>query len=333
MATGFPTIVITGSTGFVGRHVAERLLQEHVNIKCLIRNKKDSRTFSPHENLSFEIGDITDIGSLKSAFKGAWGVINIAGLREFWCKDKNQFYALNHSGAVNVFEACLMNNVKHVVQVSTPLAYGAPRTIPFNEETPAGPHPSDYGRSKYLGDEAGLKMQRERSLPLTILYLAAVIGAGDNKQTMEVGRAVKGKMPALIGADTTYTYLYVRDAAEAIVRAIMKEETIGKRYLIGKERATTREYFNIIGDIANVKMPKYNIPEKYLLPFAKVMEGVSHLTGKRPELPLDVLKTTLKGSLLFDSSLADKELNMSYTPLVEALTEAVEYIRKNQNAK
>ena len=329
MANSLQTIVVTGATGFVGRYVVERLLQEDVKVKCLIRNDKDRDTFDPNKRLSFKVGDITDIASLKKAFKGAWGVINLAGLREFWTKDRDQFYALNHTGAVNVFEACLMNDIEHVVQVSTPLAFGAPRTIPFNEQTPAGLHPSDYGRSKHLGDQAGLKLHREQSLPLTVVYLAAVIGAGDDKQTMEVARAVNGNMPALIGADTTYTYVYVRDAAESIVRAVMKKKTIGKEYLIGTERATTREYFNIIGDLAHVKTPTYDIPVKYLVPFSKMMESAAKLTGQRPMLPLDVLKVTLEGSLLFDASLSEKELGMAYTPLEHALKEAVEEIQAN----
>jgi dihydroflavonol-4-reductase len=330
MSKNLPTIVVTGATGFVGRPVIDRLLQESVLVKCLIRRDSDRNKFVPHDNLSFVIGDITAVETLQAAFNGAWGVINIAGLREFWSQDKKQFYKLNHIGASNVFKACLDNNIQHVVQVSTPLAFGAPESIPFNEDTPAGPHPSNYGRSKYLGDQAGLLISQKESLPLTILYLAAVIGAGDNKATMEVGRALKGNMPALIGADTTYTYLYVRDASEAIVRAIMKDETIGKQYLIGKERATTREYFSIIGNIAKVKVPDRNIPEKYLVPMAKVMEFVSRFSGKRPELPLDVLRTTQQGSLLFDGSLAEKELGLLYTPLSEALAEAIAYIQQHQ---
>jgi dihydroflavonol-4-reductase len=332
MTIELPTVVVTGATGFVGRPVIDRLLQESVKVKCLIRSEDDRKIFTPHDNLSFVKGDITVIDTLQNAFKGAWGVINIAGLREFWSKDKNQFYQLNHTGAINVFTACLDNNIQHVVQVSTPLAYGSPASIPFNESTPAGPHPSDYGRSKYLGDQAGWGMCKEQSLPLTIVYLAAVIGAGDDKATMEVARALKGDLPALIGADTTYTYLYVRDASEAIVRAIMKPSTIGKKYLIGKERATTREYFSIIGDIAKVKIPDRNIPEKYLVPVAKLMEFVSRFSGKRPQLPLDVLRTTQQGSLLFDGSLAEKELGLIYTPLTDALAEAIADIQQNQSS-
>ncbi len=328
MSKVYPTVVVTGATGFLGRYVIKRLLEEAVNIVGMVRQEEDADSFVPHERLSFVVGDITDVESLKVVFNGAWGLINAAGLREFWNQDAQQFYQLNYQGAVNVFEASLSCDVQHVVQASTPLAFGSPSVMPFNESTPAGPHASDYARSKYLGDEAGINLAEEHGLPLTIVYLAALIGAGDTKDTMEVRRAVNEKMPALVGADTRFTYLFVGDAAEALVQTLLDTTTTGKRYLIGKETATTREYFNLIGDIAGVKVPSYNIPEKILMPVAKLMTTISKYSGKRPELPLDVLKTTQQGSLLFDASLADKDLSIDYTPLSKALEAAVEGVRE-----
>ena len=203
-----------------------------------------------------------------------------------------------------------------------------PEHIPFNEDSSPGRHPSDYARSKHLGDEAGWRLYRKRGLPLSAVHLAAVIGAGDDKETMEVRRAVEGKLPALVGANTTYTYVYVRDAAEAIVRALLHENSIGRKYLIGNQRATTREYFKMIGRIADVRIPDRNIPEAWLFPIAKGMETLSRLTKRRPVLPLDVLKTTAAGSLLFDASRSVDELKMTYTSLETALTEAIEDIRR-----
>ena len=258
--------------------------------------------------------------------EGVWGVVNLAGYREFWSQRRATFYKLNELGAQNVFQACVDAKVSKVVQVSTPLAFGVPLELPFNEDSPAGRHPSHYARSKFLGDQAGWSMYEHDGLPLSVVYLAAVIGAGDDKETMEVRRAVEGPLPALVGADTEYTYVYVRDAAEAIVRALLQHNTLGRAYLVGVERATTREYFDIIGRLAQVRIPRLNIPERLLMPFAKTMEWASRWTGDRPQLPLDVLKTTAAGSMLFDGSRAVNELGMQYTPLETALSEAVDEI-------
>lgn len=108
---------------------------------------------------------------------------------------------------------------------------------------------------------------------------------------------------------------------------MLKDDAIGKKYLIGDQRATTREYFSTIGALANVTIPRTNIPEAWLMPVAKGMEWISYRTGRRPVLPLDLIKTTAAGSLLFDASYAKKELGPSYTPLKTALAEAVEEIR------
>lgn len=328
MAAQRKLVVVTGATGFVGRHFVERILAEPgIEVRCLVRPGSDTTALAALGNrVSMVQGDITRPASLSQAFEGAWAVVNLAGYRDFWSQSRDHFYDVNERGATNVFRACLDAGVKKVVQVSTPLAYGAPDRIPFDEDTPPGEHASDYARSKYLGDEAGWDLHRRKGLPLTVVYLAAVIGAGDDKSTMEVRRAVHKKLPALVGADTTYTYLYVRDAAEAIARALLKRTSVGRRYLIGNQRATTREYFNIIGRLAGVPIPSMNIPEAWLFPLASGMEWLSRKTGHRPMLPLDVIKTTAAGSLLFDGSRAIDELGMTYTPLETALEESVEEI-------
>ena len=322
-------VTVTGATGFVGRHVVARLLQEpDILVRCVLRDVDGAAHLAGlSDRVSVCEGDITEKSGLEAAFSGSWGVVNVAGYREFWSADRDRFYQVNEEGALNVFEACLQAGVQKVVQVSTPLTWGVPESSPFNEESAPGDHPSDYARSKYLGDTAGWRLHREQGLPLTAVYLAAVIGAGDDKATMEVRRAVEGKLPALVGAKTTYTYLYVRDAAEAIVRALLKHDSVGRKYLIGNQRATTREYFNIIGEISGVRIPDRNIPERWLMPVARGMEWLSRHTGKRPVLPLDVLKTTAAGSLLFDASRSEHELGMTYTPLAAALAESVEEIR------
>lgn len=332
MASSKQIVTVTGATGFVGRCFVARLISEKkFRIRCLVRHTSDiSQLRALDPDIRFHYGDITRKATLSAAFEGAWGVVNIAGYREFWSQDRTHFYDINEQGATNVFEACLEAGVKKVVQVSTPLSYGVPDTIPFNEQTPPGRHPSDYARSKYLGDQAGWAMHKGQGLPLTMVYLAAVIGAGDDKETMEVKRAVEGKLPALIGADTTYTYVYVKDAADAIARALIKKDAVGRGYLIGNQRATTRDYFNIIGRIADVPVPNWNIREFLLWPLAVGMDIVARKTGKRPMMPLDVLKTTASGSLLFDSSRGVNELGMSYTPLETALAESVAEIRETR---
>ena len=323
------TIALTGATGFVGRQVLHRLLEEpDLDVRCLLRPTSDAQGLRPGDpRVTVSRGDVCKPETLRPLLHGAWGVVHLAGYRDFWSRDRELYYELNTRGAENVFVAALEAEVSKLVHVSTPLAYGVPAQIPFDEETEPGPHPSDYARSKHLADQIGLRMYAEQGLPLTIVYLAAVIGPGDPRPTMEVRRAVERRLPALVGENTRYTYVHVRDAAEAIVRALLSPKSVGRRYLIGTERASTREYFELIGEIANVPIPHRNLSERLLMPLAKVLEKASRFSGRRPSLPVDILKTTAAGSLLFDGSRAIDELGMEYTPLRVALREAVDELR------
>jgi dihydroflavonol-4-reductase len=322
-------VVVTGASGFLGRRLVARLQQDKsIEVRALLRPGKAS--IGPQSHLSqvnVYAGDITDPDSLAEVFDGAWGVVNLAGYRDFWSRSRRHYYRVNELGAYNVFSAAQRAGLARAVQVSTPLAYGMPAKVPFNEDSEPGVHASDYARSKYRGDCAAWHIYEEQGLPLNIVYLAAVIGAGDDRQTMEVRRTVEGKLPALVGADTIYTYVYIDDAVEAIARALLRTNTAGQRYLIGTERATTREYFNLIGELSGVAVPAWNIPEALLLPMARLMEWLSRRTGVRPLLPLDVLKTVAAGSLLFDGSRAISELGMTYRSLEYALAEAIAEIQ------
>lgn len=331
MQTPMRSIAITGATGFVGRRVVARLLREpDLALRCLVRPSGDTSALDAFgARVRLVRGDVCEPSSLPPLVEGAWGLIHLAGYRDFWSSDRELYYTLNTQGAENVFRAAVRHKLEKVVHVSTPLAFGAPAQVPFDEEAEAGPHPSHYARSKYLADQIGWRMHAERGLPLTVVHLAAVIGAGDPRPTMEVRRAVERRLPVLVGADTTYTYVHVEDAAEAIVRALLNPASTGRRYLIGTERASTREYFSLIGDLADVPVPKYNLPEGVVIPIARILERLARWTGKRPVVPVDILKTTAAGSLLFDGSRAQRELGMQYTPLRVALREAIDEIRRD----
>jgi dihydroflavonol-4-reductase len=329
MKPSLRTIAITGATGFVGGHVVKRLLDEpDLALRCLVRSETATKQLAALDaRVTCVRGDVCEPSSLTPLMEGAWGIVHLAGYRDFWSLRPELYDELNTRGAENVFRAALAANVHKVVQVSTPLAFGVPETIPFDEETAPGPHPSQYARSKYLADQIGWRMHADEGLPLTVVHLAAVIGAGDPRPTMEVRRAVERRLPVLVGAETTYTYVHVADAAEAIVRALLDPASTGRRYLIGTERATTREYFSIIGELADVPVPRFNLPERALIPLARLLEQWAHWTKKRPAIPVDILKTTAAGSLVFDGTRAEHELGMRYTPLRQALREAVEEIR------
>jgi dihydroflavonol-4-reductase len=318
-------VLVTGASGFIGSAVAARFSAAGYAVRCLLRKTSDNRRVEIADgNAMVHIGDISEEESLVEAMKGCDAAVNCAGLNSFWEKDRSRYRTVNIEGTRNVMEAALQAGVKKTVHISTAMAYGFPDEPVFNEESGPGPHMSEYARSKYEGDRIAWELYREKALPLTVLYLAAVLGKGDKKSVMQVRRFVEHKIPVMIDSDYRFTYVYMGDVAEAVLRALEKDDVTGERYLIGKERFSTREYFQIVSEITGVQMPNRTIGRTQALFLAAVLTALSSVTGKRPLMPIDLMRTVYRGSVLFDGSKAELELGISYTKIRFALQERVD---------
>jgi dihydroflavonol-4-reductase len=203
--------------------------------------------------------------------------------------------------------------------------------MPFRESTPPGPHMSDYARSKFDGDTLAWELHARGGLPLVVVYLAAVIGRGDAKAVMQIERFVRGRIPFLIRSDNRFTYVHIRDAAEAIVRAAEKEGNLGEAYLVGGERLSTADYFRLISELSGAPMPRRTIGRGTTLLLSRLLTLWAAITGRPPLLPLDLMRTQYRDSLLFDGSKAERELGVVYTPIREALREAIEELRERMS--
>jgi dihydroflavonol-4-reductase len=211
-----------------------------------------------------------------------------------------------------------------VVHVSTALVYGKPADCPFTEESLIGPvRFSEYARTKYAGDLIAWDLYENKGLPLVMMYLGAVLGPGDPKSS---GRYIKGlihrRIPARACEDAIMTYVHVRDVAEAIVRALEKENNIGQKYLVGKHRPAYQAYNELISEISGVPLPKRRFPNSVVMVIATLRTWLADLTKKRPARSIAEVRT-MKEGFAFDGSKAERELGIAYTPVRVALKEAI----------
>jgi NADH dehydrogenase len=152
-------VAITGGTGFVGRHLAERLIQHGHEVVVLGRPGHGDRGDLPSQARLIVI-DIDDLDGLKTAFEGSAAVAHCAGINR---EIGSQTYAAVHvDGTRTVVEAARAAGVERLVMLS------------FLRARPDGP--SEYHRSKWNAEE----LVRGSRLTWTILKSGVIHGRGDH---------------------------------------------------------------------------------------------------------------------------------------------------------
>lgn len=323
-------IFITGGTGFIGRHTVDLLIQKNHKLTLLVR-KSSNTSFLKDQSVTLITGSITDKKSLLEGMKDCDAVINLAGHYTFWEPDKKIYSQTNIEGAKNVFECAIELGIKKIVHISTAGIFGIPDDKPFNEESNPGPiRISEYFRTKYVGDQIAWDLYVSKGLPLVVIYPTCVLGEGDTKAS---GRYLKDfinrKLPAAVFNKHTFTFVYVKDVAKAIVAALEKENNIGEKYLIGNYRYKWGEINNMISEISGVPLPTFNLPDSITMLNAYLLTGLSNLIKKPPlwGMAVDQMKV-MKAGFNVDGSKAERELGTKYTSIDFALQEAINSLKE-----
>lgn len=271
-------------------------------------------------------GDVADPAAVRAGLEGCDAVVHLAGAYAIWRQDPGEFERVNLAGTQNVMEAALAAGTPRAVNISTAAVYGRPSDWPFREDSPPGPRVmSHYGRSKAAADRIAWDCAR-RGLALTALYPGIVLGAGDDKASGQyIQDLIHRRCPSTIYHTSLATYVYVGDVVSAIERALTMPGAAGQKYLLGGETLTGREYALLVSRVSGVPLPFWRFPDWLVTSAAYLLTWRANGLTHRPPpwgLAIDAAHT-LKTGFYFDGSKAERELGIRYTPIRQALEEAV----------
>jgi dihydroflavonol-4-reductase len=318
-------LLVTGATGFIGRHLVRRLGETDHEVRCLVRNASGAGDMRALGASSVE-GDLTDRKSLDGSVAGCDCVINLANVYSMWEPDRSVYRAVNVDGTLNILESAHEAGVSRVVHVSTAGVYGKPADVPFVEDSVIGPDRfSEYTRSKYEGELAAREFCGRVGMDLVVVSPGAVVGPGDTKPTGRyIEDIVAGRMPVTVYRDVVMTYVHVGDVAEAIVLAMESESASGETYLIGKHQLTFGEFNEIIREVSGASLPKVSLPDIVVRLSASILTALSDITKRPPPWGMCVDQANMaREGFRFDGSKAERDLGLRYTPIRDSVEETV----------
>lgn len=321
--------LVTGATGFIGSHIARKLVQRGEKVKILLR--KTSKTLNIDDiNAERVYGDILDIESVKKAVGGCDTLYHAAGFVSFRKADYQKMEDINVKGTVNVLSAALDSGVKKAVYTSSVAAIGADTKGGIaNENTPFTLEGEgiQYLNTKYFAEQEAVKFFK-KGLPVVIVNPSIVIGPGD-VYLSSAGFVLwycKKKFPGYING--TLNLVDVEDVAEGHILAAEKGR-IGERYILGNKNMTLRELFDLLEKVTGIPSPKMKIP--YIVAYASafLVERILGLSYPNySSMDIDSVKLS-KFHWFVDSSKAVRELGYRQTPVEETIKKTVKWFKDN----
>lgn len=250
-------VLVTGSDGFIGSHLVERLLDEGCKVKAFVYYNSFNSwgwldTFTKEKLNEIEViaGDIRDFNIVEKSIQDIDIIFHLAALVSipFSYHSPESFLDTNIRGTLNVVQASRKFDIERILVTSTSEVYGTALYVPIDEKHPKQCQ-SPYSATKCGADFIAESFYRSFNLPITIVRPFNTYGPRQSARaviptiiTQLLNEAKEVKLGSLY---TTRDLVFVKDTVNGFVEIAKSEKLIGEEVNISTNSEIS------IGDLAN----------------------------------------------------------------------------------
>ena len=257
------TILITGSTGFIGSHLAKRLIRFcDTQVRGLVKDQTTPTHLIDGSLVEKAFGDMTSLNDMRNASRGCDVVVHCA------VGEPNE----NSLGTRNVIQAALENGVKKFIHISSTAVYSytpSPDKAQdgrLNYEHSKNEYHTSYSLGKIASEKVAFSYYDSCKLPLVVLRLSHVFGPYSACWTTRPMAMLDQGCYTLVneGLSPSNT-IYIDNAIDAIVSAIREDNAIGHALIISDDKITTwKDFFSSYAKMMPKRHPILGINQRDL---------------------------------------------------------------------
>lgn len=324
--------LVTGATGFIGRHLVERLAKDGTDVRCLVHQNEQAGRL-PVPGVELVRGNVTVLDSLVEAVRGVDIVYHLAG--RTLALSAGEFHQVNAEGSRNLAAACAAMPSPPVLVFVSSLAAAGPSTAdrPLVEEDSPAPV-SEYGRSKWAAERALRSFAS--SVPITVLRPPGVFGSREKYMLALFRSASKGWNIVPVRTPLRMSFVHVEDLVDGLILGAKRggrlsfdagDASRGVYYVAFDESPTYSELGTMIGSVlGRVSLTTVRLPSAVGFAAAGVSEVIARARRRPSLLNLDKMREAAAGMWTCDPARARRELGFRpRTTLIERLRETAEW--------
>ena len=236
-------VLITGITGFIGGHLAKRLLGEGIAVRGLARRLEAAGWLA---KLGAEVvpGDLLEPASLAPAVAGCDAVLHTAAWTGGAGLNSAQAWAVNVTGTGDLLRVAKVSGVQRLIYFSSVAVYGVNRSPLIDETAPTPPVDELYPDSK-IAAERLVREAQAAGLVTTIIRPACTYGPRGTAWTVVPLQKIKAGRLMLLGWDEGLVNAgYIDNVVDGVLLALRSSAAIGETFnLCDGTTVTYRQFY------------------------------------------------------------------------------------------
>lgn len=260
-------VAVTGASGFIGRALLNRLLDEGWRVRILTREPKK---WAESESLDVFTGDLFETRDWTAFLEGVDVLIHAAAE----IRNPDLMMEVNVQGPQRLLHAAVASGVRRWVQLSSVGAYGTSVSGLVDENTsenPVGP----YEKSKTLFDQLLRNLNPQNGMQICIVRPSNVYGPGMSNQSLfQMMKMIRRGWFFYIGpAGASANYVHVNDVVNAVILSTTRPQAAGKTYNVS-DWTTIENMVQAIASGMNVRAPNRRFSLGMMLFLAKMLQWI-----------------------------------------------------------
>ena len=310
------SILVTGATGQLGSAVARALADEGRQVRCVVRDKDRLGVLDPM-GMEIVLGDVTDLGSMRTAVKGCKQVVHAAGVVSYLEKNRASQEAVNHLGTRNVMDAAAFADADRVLLTSSIATLGFVPDGELGDEQTAwnwGPFALGYFDTKFAAERLVLGDTRLEGVAVNP---GVTLGHSDTKYNG--GRILLQchNGPPIGVPSGAITVASLDDVVQGHLAALDRGVS-GERYVLGGHTPSWEELFRAAAEVVGKPAPTRVLPKWVVKVAGAAALLKSQFNGQEPIMTPALAEVTAKNRR-YSSEKAIRELGYAPKPLAHGL--------------
>lgn len=240
----FVRVLITGITGFIGGHLAERLLAQGVVVRGLAR-RPDAAAWLARQGAEIRAGDLLERASLAGVVQDCDAVLHTAAWTGEPSLSEQQAWTVNVAATGWLLQAAHDAGVQRFIYFSSVAVYGLNSALVIDESAATAPVGQLYPDSK-IAAETMVRAAQADGLPTTIIRPASTYGPRGGAWTIAPVEQIKAGRLVLLGQDDGLVNTgYIDNVVDGVLLALRSPAAVGETFNLCDGTAITyRDYYS-----------------------------------------------------------------------------------------